>query len=263
MVTPGLPSELGLQAAQDMLHRRLRQVLAVMRDEERCRWIVVVALIARLPIQAEFAHRALMQWQTAGLVELGLAYRQRAGLKIDIAQRERQRLGHSEPDCGNQPEQGAVRRWPQAPGESQLSGGVKQRSNLGRCVNVRRQTTMSTAKNALGRDLCRRLELPEVRGERSHALQPACCCHRAGAAHMFARPSQHQFLRQRAGMCPRIGVPGEAHEFGGGGIQREAQAPTIVEVTLHGLLHRAGAAHDGLPGQGMATALSRPRSTLA
>ena len=130
MVTPGLPAELGLQAPQDMLHRRLRQMSAVMRDEERCRWIGVVTLITRLPIQPEFAHRALMQRQTAGLVELGLAYRERAGLEVHIAKREHQRFGHPEPGCGNQPEQGAVGRWPQSPGERQPPGSVKQRINL-------------------------------------------------------------------------------------------------------------------------------------
>ena len=263
MIAPGLPVELGLQAPEDVVHARVRQMPALMRDEERCRWIGVVTLIARLPVLAELAHRALVQRHTAGLVELGLAHGERAGLEVHIGQREHQCFGHSEPGSGEQPKQGPISRWPQTPCERQPSGGDKQRINLGLGVNMRTQAPVSAAKNALGRDLRGRLELPVMRGEWPHDLQPARCRHGAGALHVLPCPPQDQVLSQRAGVPPGVGIPGKAHEFGGRRRQREAQSPTIIEVALHGLPHRSDGTHNGLPGQGMATALSRPRSTLA
>ena len=80
----------------------------------------------------------------------------------------------------------------------------------------------------------------------------------------FTLPGQHQVLCERAPMCSRIGVPGEAHELGGGRRQREAQSSAIVEeVALHGLLHQSDGTHGRLPGHGIDIAPSRPKSTLA
>jgi len=75
---------------------------------------------------------------------------------------------------------------------------------------------MPAAKDALGRDLRGRLELPVVRGERANGLQPARSGDGTGVPHMLPGPAQHQALRERAAMYSCIGVPSEAREFGGG-----------------------------------------------
>lgn len=80
---------------------------------------------------------------------------------------------------------------------------------------------------------------------------------------MLARPIQLQIERQRPLMVSGIGESSEAHQLGTRALQREAQLVAFVQIALHGGLYRVGAVHATLPGQGIATAASRPMSTLA
>jgi hypothetical protein len=56
-----------------------------------------MASVPRLAVHAEFAHRARMKRQAAGLAELGAAHGERGGLEIDVTQFEHQRFGQPQP----------------------------------------------------------------------------------------------------------------------------------------------------------------------
>ena len=263
MVATGAPAESWLQAPEDVLYRARGQIPTIVRDEERGAVLGALASVSCLPVQLEFPHGARMKRQAAGLVELGLAHGERGGLRVDVAQREPQRFGQPEAGRCDQPEQAAVGQRSKRPGQGQSASSVEQLDDLLVRVNVRRQAPMTTTKDALRGNLRGRLELPVVRGEWKHDLQPACCSHVAGSMHMLPCPTQHQLLREWASVFSCVGVPGKSRELGGGCRQRKAQAAAILEIALHCGLHRCCRTHGRLPGQGMATAPSRPKSTLA
>lgn len=77
------------------------------------------------------------------------------------------------------------------------------------------------------------------------------------------RPIDLQFLRQWPVVPSGIGEAGEPDELVRRRGQLEAKLPTLVQVALHGRLHRGAGLHAALPGQGIATAASRPMSILA
>lgn len=122
---------------------------------------------------------------------------------------------------------------------------------------------MTSSKDPARGNLRVRFELPVVRCEWKYDLEPACCSHIACSMHMLPCPTQQLLLRERASVPPCIGVPGKSLELGARCRQRKAQAATILQILLYCGLHCKCRAHGRLPGQGMATALSRVKSTLA
>ena len=153
VVAPGAPAKAWLQAPEDVLDRARGQMPTIVRDEERGAVFGALASVPRLPVQLEFPHRARMKRQAARLMELGLAHGERAGLQVDITQREPQRFGQPEAGCCDHPEQAAVGQSSKRPGQAQSTGSVEQLDDLLVRVDVRRQAPVTTAKDALWRNL--------------------------------------------------------------------------------------------------------------
>lgn len=122
---------------------------------------------------------------------------------------------------------------------------------------------MAAAEDEWRRHLGGRLELTIVSREGSDDLEPARCCDGAGSHNMLARPVQLQLERQRPSMSSGIGEAGESRQLGARAFEPEAKPSAFLEIALHGVVHGMAAIHAALHGQGIATADSRPVSTLA
>ena len=103
----------------------------------------------------------------------------------------------------------------------------------------------------------------EVACERSDHIQPPGPGERCRTGGPSLHPADDGRHGERAAVSGLVEVAGERHQLRAWDREREAEAPTLLQVVLDLGLKDRGRRHDASPGQGSATAARRLVSTLA
>ena len=143
-----------------------------------------------------------------------------------------------------------------------LGGGVDQRGDLARRIQVRRDPALVVRQRVLGRDLAVGVEGLVVAGEDPHAHQPPRQVAVVGAATAGRRrPLQRQVAGDPVAAAG-LAVVDERHQLPALGGQLEPQGPPHRQIVLGGL-PQPGHDHTAAVGHGRASGRSAFSSTLA